>query len=173
MTMFEFVIGVRAAGFVPGAFVDADHAPGVAGDAAVGEEVGRVGEDEVDGVFGDGGEDGEAVALKDFDVVFGVVEGGLSQARLSGTIGSRRFGIGGHVDQSGSLIREARVSREGREKQRGEADSSPACGGFGMTSSVDGANWKDGAPDALGYDARPGSAAKLATTATDERKPQN
>ena len=45
----EFVIGVRAFGFVPIAFVDGDHFAGVAGDAAVGEEVGRVGEDEVDG----------------------------------------------------------------------------------------------------------------------------
>ena len=49
----EFVIGVGAAGFVPFAFVDGDHFAGVAGDAAVGEEVGRVGEDEVDGGFGD------------------------------------------------------------------------------------------------------------------------
>jgi hypothetical protein len=42
------VIGIRAAGFVPFAFVDGDHFAGVASDAAVGEEVGRVGEDEVD-----------------------------------------------------------------------------------------------------------------------------
>jgi hypothetical protein len=33
------VIGVRALGFVPIAFVDGDHFAGVAGDAAVGEEV--------------------------------------------------------------------------------------------------------------------------------------
>jgi hypothetical protein len=32
-----------------------NHFAGVTGDAAVGEEVGRVGEDEVDGGFGDGG----------------------------------------------------------------------------------------------------------------------
>jgi hypothetical protein len=38
--------------FVPIAFVDADHASGVAGDPAVGEEVGRVGEDEVEGDAG-------------------------------------------------------------------------------------------------------------------------
>jgi hypothetical protein len=62
--------------FVPLAFIDADHAAGVAGDAIVGEEVGRVGEDEVDAGFGDGGEDVEAVALEDFDVVLGVVEDG-------------------------------------------------------------------------------------------------
>jgi len=51
----EFVIGVWAAGFVPIAFVDGHHFAGVAGDAAVGEEVGRVGEDQVDGIFRDGG----------------------------------------------------------------------------------------------------------------------
>lgn len=77
------MVGVGAAGFVPGALVDADHAPGVAGDAAVGEEVGRVGEDEVHGIFGEGGEDGEAVALKDFDVVLRVVEGGFGKLRLA------------------------------------------------------------------------------------------
>jgi hypothetical protein len=42
------VIGSGALGFVPGAFVDGDHFAGVTGDAAVGEEVRRVGEDEVD-----------------------------------------------------------------------------------------------------------------------------
>ena len=82
----EFVIGIGAAGFVPVAFVDADHASGVAGDAAVGEEVGRVGEDEVDGGFGDFCEDFEAVAKVDAEVVFGVVEGGCGQ-RVGGKFG--------------------------------------------------------------------------------------
>jgi len=66
----EFVVGRRGSGFVPIAFVDGDHFAGVAGDAAVGEEVGRVGEDEVDGTFGDGGEDFQAVALVEAEVVF-------------------------------------------------------------------------------------------------------
>ena len=48
----------------------------MASDAAVGEEVGRVGEDEVDGGFGDLGEEVEAVAEEDFEVVPGVFEGG-------------------------------------------------------------------------------------------------
>jgi hypothetical protein len=48
----------------------------VAGDAAVREEIGRVGEDEVDGGFGDFFKDFEAVALVDAEVMFGVVEGG-------------------------------------------------------------------------------------------------
>ena len=51
----------------------------MAGDAVVGEEVGRVGEDEVDAGCGDGGEDVEAVALEDFDVVLGVLEGGVGE----------------------------------------------------------------------------------------------
>ena len=84
------MIGVGALGDVPGAFVDGDHFAGVAGDAAVGEEVGRVGEDEVDGGRRDFFQDVEAVALVDAKVVFGVVEGG----------GGER-----HDDQSGSLIR--------------------------------------------------------------------
>lgn len=75
----ESMIGIRAAGFVPVAFVDGDHFAGVAGDAAVGEEVGWVGEDEVDGGFGDLREDFEAVALVDAEVVFGVVESAFAQ----------------------------------------------------------------------------------------------
>jgi hypothetical protein len=71
---------------VPVAFVNADHASGVAGDAAVGEEVGRVGEDEVDGGGGDGGEDLEAVAVEDFDVMARVVEGGFGELRRRPTL---------------------------------------------------------------------------------------
>ena len=74
-------IGIGAAGFVPIAFVDGDHFAGVAGDAAVGEEVGWVGEDEVDGVWRDGGEDFEAVALVEAEMVFGVVESGRGERR--------------------------------------------------------------------------------------------
>lgn len=44
----EVVVLGGAAGFVPGALVHLHHPAGVAGDAAVGEEVGRVGEDEVE-----------------------------------------------------------------------------------------------------------------------------
>src|SRR5437762_7520304 len=49
----ERMVFVGAAGFVPIAFVDRDHFAGMAGDAAVREEIRRVGEDEVDGRFGD------------------------------------------------------------------------------------------------------------------------
>ena len=72
----EFVIGIGTFGFVPIAFIDADHAAGMAGDATVGEEVRRVGEDEVDGRFGDEGEEFEAIALIEANVVLGVVEDG-------------------------------------------------------------------------------------------------
>ena len=80
------MIGVGALGDVPGAFVDGDHFAGVAGDAAVGEEVGRVGEDEVDGGRGDLFQDVEAVALVDAEVVFGVVENeALRGLRVNGS----------------------------------------------------------------------------------------
>ncbi len=46
----------------------------MAGDAAVGEEVGRVGEDEVDGGFGEEGEELEGVAVVEADLVLFVVE---------------------------------------------------------------------------------------------------
>ena len=76
-------------------------------------EVGRVGEDEVDAGCGDGGEDVEAVALEDFDVMLGVVEdgGGEGGARSFGFDGWRGemrrgfgHGFGGVDDQVGSLI---------------------------------------------------------------------
>ena len=67
----------------------------MAGDAVVGEEVGRVGEDEVDAGRGDGGEDVEAVALEDFDVVLGVVEDGGGEGSAFAEASSRRGGGGG------------------------------------------------------------------------------
>ena len=79
---------------VPIAFVDGDHFAGVASDAAVGEEVGRVGEDEVDGIFWDGGEDFETVALVEAEVVLGVVESG----------GGENRGCGIHAGQIGNKI---------------------------------------------------------------------
>ena len=78
----EFMIGVGAARAVPIAFVDADHASGVAGDSVVGEEVGRVGENQVHAGFGDFCQDFQAVALEDSDVMFGVVEDGSGEMRI-------------------------------------------------------------------------------------------
>ena len=103
----ELMVGFGALGFVPIAFVDGDHFAGVAGDAAVGEEVGRVGEDEVDGGRRDLFQDVEAVALVDAEVVFGIVEGG---------------GWEGNDDQSGSLIRWC-LGVKGCEAGRSTVDS--------------------------------------------------
>ena len=63
----------------------------MAGDAVVREEIGRVGEDGVDAGFGDGGEDVEAVALKDFDVVLGVVKDG--SGNVARTVGPTDDGV--------------------------------------------------------------------------------
>jgi len=90
----EFVIGLGAAGAVPFAFVDADHAPSVAGDAVVGEEVGRVGEDEVDGLGGHFGEELERIALVNADVVARVVEDGSGKFCGGVTGLGRGFGHG-------------------------------------------------------------------------------
>src|SRR5260370_39458625 len=103
------MMGMGTFGYVPGAFIDADHFAGVAGDTTVGEEVGRVGEDEVDGIFRNGREDFQAVALVDAKVVFGVVEGGRWES-------GRRFGH--DDDRSGSLITTVMVSSRRNEVRR-------------------------------------------------------
>ena len=84
----EFVVEFRAAGFVPIAFVDFDHFAGMAGDAAVREEVRRVGEDAIEAtgvaVAGvDGVEEFEAVAVVEADEgrVRGVNELGSCELR--------------------------------------------------------------------------------------------
>ena len=61
----ELVVQFRAAGAVPIALVHAHHASGVAGDAAVGEEIGRVGKDAIEPAFGIFGGDG----VKEFEAV--------------------------------------------------------------------------------------------------------
>jgi hypothetical protein len=86
------VIGSGALGFVPGAFVDGDHFAGVTGDATVGEELRRVGEDEVDRGFREKGEEFEGVALVEADVVLFVVEDGSGEF-------DGGFGHGGLIDQ--------------------------------------------------------------------------
>jgi len=101
----EFMVGVGAARTVPIAFVDADHAAGVAGDAVVGEEVGRVGENQVHAGFWDFCEDFEAVALENFDVMFWVVEDGRGQRRVSSRIDRHGIKLSGFA-HSGGLGRE-------------------------------------------------------------------
>ena len=110
----EFMIGVGAAGAVPFAFVDADHAAGVAGDAVVGEEVGRVGEDEVDGIFGQGGEDIEAIALEDADVMLVIAEdgGGEVRRRGGGCWRGGRLGEWGEFGHDGGFLRCVLIDRD-------------------------------------------------------------
>ena len=110
----EFMIGVGAAGAVPFAFVDADHAAGVAGDAVVGEEVGRVGEDEVDGIFGEGGEDIEAIALEDADVMLVIAEDGGGKVRRRADCGLRggRLGKWGEFGHDGGFLRCVLIDRD-------------------------------------------------------------
>src|SRR5260370_18227199 len=121
-------------GYVPGPFVDGDHFAGVAGDSAVGEEVGRVGEDKVDGIFRNGREDFQAVALVDAEVVFGVVEGGRWESR-------GRFGH--DDDRSGSLITTVMVS-SGRETTDKEKDLTQRAQRKESTEFAEknGAGWK-------------------------------
>ena len=70
----EFVVGVWAARAIPLALVHAHHAPGVAGDAVVGKEIGWVGENQVHTLVGNPGQDLQAVALKDLEAVFQVLK---------------------------------------------------------------------------------------------------
>ena len=67
----------------------------MAGDAVVGEEVGRVGEDEVDGRFGDEGEEFEAITLIEAEVMLGVVEDrGRKPRQPADLVGREDIGIG-------------------------------------------------------------------------------
>jgi hypothetical protein len=85
----------------------------VAGDAAVGKEIGRVGEDEVDGIFGDFFEDFAAVALIDAEVVFGVVEGGSGE-RIGDGFGHRTVEI---VDQVGIVNQPVKQVKAGKGRK--------------------------------------------------------
>jgi len=116
----ELVIGIGAAGFVPITFVDRNHFAGVAGDAAVGEEVGRVGEYEVDGIFRDGGEDFEAVALVEAEVVFGVVEGKTAVVSFQLSVVSKAQDRSGRGvgDGVGAAVRRPALRRAGRTGDR-------------------------------------------------------
>ena len=103
----EFMVCVGAARAVPIAFVDADHAAGVAGDSVVGKKIGRVGENQVHASFGNFCEDFEAVALKDFDVMFWVVEDGRGKMRIRSRIEWYGIKLCGFA-HSGGLGREKR-----------------------------------------------------------------
>lgn len=75
----EFVIKFRAARNIPVAFVHPDHFSGVATDAAVGKEIGRVGKDGVEAAFVavfiiNGVEEFEAVAMIKPQSVAGIMK---------------------------------------------------------------------------------------------------
>ena len=65
--MIELVVELRAARFVPIAFIHLDHLPGVAGDAAVGKKIRGIGENGVESALrvfgGDGVEEPETIAV--------------------------------------------------------------------------------------------------------------
>jgi len=119
------MIGVGAAGFVPIAFVDGDHFAGVAGDAAVGEEVGRVGEDEVDGIFRKQRQKFQAIALVEAQVVLGVIKDGRGKGGhgIGANQEHRQEGLCHRIDRSGSLIKWEWESREGEGRRREEGKS--------------------------------------------------
>ena len=127
----EVVVGIGAAGFVPIAFVDGDHFAGVAGDAAVGEEVGRVGEDEVDGGGGKEREEGEAVGLVDAEVVLGVVEGERGFKGVERGGGGERCRESGH-DKNGSKPRaQTEVCATLIDRDRRSSGNGSQAGGSG------------------------------------------
>lgn len=90
----EFVVEFGAAGFVPRALVHLHHLAGMAGDAAVGEKVGRIGENHVEHAVRVLGAEGvhhlEAVAVVEIDAA-GVVAIG----QLAGLDDPRRLGDDG------------------------------------------------------------------------------
>lgn len=64
---------------VPLALVHGHHLARVAGDAVIGQEIGRVGEDQVHAVAGNGGQNLQATALVNFYVVLRIVKDRLGQ----------------------------------------------------------------------------------------------
>lgn len=114
----EFVVEFGAARLVPVAFVDFDHFAGVTGDAAVGEEVGRVGEDHVETAVGVLGGDGvhnlEAVALVEEDAVGVVAVNAIERGEGAGfhddaVQRTRRAGIDKAFGRGGIMDRMDRV----------------------------------------------------------------
>ena len=79
------MVGLGAFGFVPFALVHANHLPRMARDSVVGEEVGRVGKDEVEGGFGHAGHQVEAVALVEAEAAVGGLEVGGRQFQVQGS----------------------------------------------------------------------------------------
>ena len=99
----------------------------MAGDSAIGEEVGRIGEDYVNAFLGHGGKDLQAIALKNLDVVFGVFECGFERDEAvfvarAGRTGFRAVGMRlgrGHRDSSIGIVdrgvKEVKLRGRGRD----------------------------------------------------------
>jgi len=116
-------VKIGAGQFVPIALVDAHHAAGVARDAVVREKIRRVGENQVDRVRRNLGEDFQAIALINFDAMRGIVKNrrgqlgrGVSVRRAGvrnwdgfGQFGTRRAEVRSAI---GSLIESSLVSRQ-------------------------------------------------------------
>jgi len=100
----KLVVEVRAARLVPFAFVYAHHAPGVTSDPIVGKKIGRVGENQVNAFFRDGGENLQAVALEDLQVMFSVLKNRRRQLRQS-----LPENVGGSLHAGGALARHSIV----------------------------------------------------------------
>ena len=82
-----------AAGLIPAALVDGAPRPGLAGDPAAGEEVGRVGKDHVEGLFGEMPvEDLDAIPLEEPQAAVGafVVRGPCGPVDLNRRTGETR-----------------------------------------------------------------------------------
>ena len=75
----ELMVEVGALGLIPRALVHGNHSARMAGDAVIGKEIGRVGENQVDAICGNGGENLQAITLINLDVVVGVVKNRLGQ----------------------------------------------------------------------------------------------
>jgi hypothetical protein len=65
----------------------------MASDSAIGKEIGRVGEDQVDGFFGHGRKDLKAIALEDLDVMLFVFERGFERDEPMAVARTRRRGF--------------------------------------------------------------------------------
>jgi len=75
----ELMVEVEPPGLIPRALVHGNHFARVAGDAVIGKKIGRVGENQVDAIWGNGGENLQAIALINLDVMIGVAKNRLGQ----------------------------------------------------------------------------------------------
>jgi hypothetical protein len=82
----EFMVEVGSFGLIPRALVYGNHFARVAGDAVVGEEIRRVGKNQVNAIGGDSGQNFQAIALVNLEVVLGVVKDRRGQRIFDGRL---------------------------------------------------------------------------------------